>query len=53
LAVVRYGGGKGYHAAAPFFLGMILGGFVTTGFWALIDLATGQVGHPVPTFPPY
>jgi len=53
LAVVRYGGGKAYHAAAPFFLGMILGGFVTPGFWALIDLAAGGVGHPVPTFPPY
>jgi hypothetical protein len=52
VCVVRYGGGRAYHAAAPFFLGMILGGFVTPALWAVIDLAIGQIGHPVPTFPP-
>ncbi|MBI2192419.1 MAG: hypothetical protein HYU36_10585 [Planctomycetes bacterium] len=51
-ALVRYGGGRAYHAAAPFFLGLILGGFITPGLWALIDMWTGKTGHAISTFPP-
>lgn len=52
MVIVQYGSGKTYHAFAPFFLGLILGGFVTPGFWAVIDFFTGKVNHPIPVFPP-
>ncbi|MEI6914714.1 MAG: DUF6785 family protein [Armatimonadota bacterium] len=42
LAVMRYGGLKGYHKAAPFFLGLILGEFVIGSIISLIGIFTGQ-----------
>lgn len=52
VLIIRYGRGRAYQASAPFFLGLILGGFLTPGFWALIDFSTGSIGNPVSTFPP-
>lgn len=39
--IVRYGGIKGYHTALPFFLGLVLGDFVTSSLWALAGSALG------------
>lgn len=40
-AFLRYGGIKLYRAALPFFLGLILGDFVTGALWSLIGLVLG------------
>ncbi len=50
--ILRFGGGQLYRSAAPFFLGLILGGFITPGLWALIAFFSGKLGHAVSTFPP-
>jgi hypothetical protein len=39
--ILRYGGIKGYRQALPFFLGLILGDFVTGSVWSII----GTVFH--------
>jgi hypothetical protein len=38
VAFLRYGGSKTYTAALPFFLGLILGDFVTGSFWSLVGM---------------
>jgi len=43
--ILKFGGVKVYRAAIPFFLGLIMGGFVAAGFWVLIDSFTGMVGN--------
>jgi len=47
--ILRYGGRRLYQAALPFFLGLILGDFVTGAAWCLV----GTIGHLVlfRTFP--
>jgi uncharacterized membrane protein YhaH (DUF805 family) len=35
-ALLRYGGRRMYHAALPFFLGLILGDFVTGSAWSIV-----------------
>ncbi len=35
VIITRYAGIKGYRAALPFFLGLVLGDYVTSGMWAL------------------
>ncbi len=35
VIITKYAGIKGYRAALPFFLGLILGDYVTSGMWAL------------------
>ncbi|WP_395140342.1 DUF6785 family protein [Armatimonas sp.] len=40
-SVLRYGGIKLYRTALPFFLGLILGDFVTGAFWSLVGLGLG------------
>jgi len=35
VIITRYAGIKGYRAALPFFLGLVLGDYVTSGLWAL------------------
>jgi len=40
-SVLRYGGIALYRAALPFFLGLILGDFVTGAFWSLVGLGLG------------
>ena len=42
--VLKYGGPKLYMATKPFFLGLILGQFVTAGFWLLVSEFTGIPG---------
>ncbi|MDO8586003.1 MAG: hypothetical protein Q7T82_03090 [Armatimonadota bacterium] len=37
--ITRYGGIKGYRAALPFFLGLVLGDYVTSSLWALAGSA--------------
>lgn len=39
--IMKYGGIKVYNRAKEFFLGMILGSFVTAGIWILIGFFTG------------
>lgn len=43
--VLRYGGFRGFHAARPFFLGLVVGEFVAAGLWLLIDTISGRPGH--------
>ena len=40
--IVRQGGLKGYRAARPVFLGVVLGEACGAGVWAVIGLFTGQ-----------
>ena len=39
--ILRYGGMRLYRRAMPFFLGLILGEFVTSSFWTIVGAATG------------
>ena len=43
--IVKLGGIKVYKIALPFFLGLILGSFVTAGIWLIIDFFTGMTGN--------
>jgi len=45
--VTHYLGLRGYRKLRPFFLGLILGEFLTAGQWLLIDGITGMQGHSV------
>jgi hypothetical protein len=36
VIITRYSGIKGYRAALPFFLGLVLGDYVASGAWALL-----------------
>ena len=38
VTLLRYGGSKKYAAALPFFLGLILGDFVTGSFWSVVGM---------------
>jgi len=39
VLIMRYTGARGYRAAIPFALGLILGEFVVGSLWALIGVA--------------
>lgn len=41
-AVLKYGGPKWYRKSLPFFLGMILGQYVSGGSWIVLDALTGN-----------
>jgi len=43
--IVKLGGAKAYRFMRPFFLGLILGGFVAAGMWLIIDFFTGMTGN--------
>jgi len=43
--LVRYGGLKAYRRSLPFFLGLILGDFLSAGVWILIEGVTGVRDH--------
>ncbi|MCD6408096.1 hypothetical protein J7L87_03495 [bacterium] len=47
--ILRYGGQKIYKKLQPFFLGIIIGAFLTGGMWMIIDFITGIVPatHPI------
>jgi len=49
VLILRYGGAGIYRRLLPFFLGLILGDYAASGFWALIFLALGHAGYR--TFP--
>jgi len=40
--ILRYGGMKSYRQVLPFFLGLILGDFVTGSFWSIIGTIMNQ-----------
>ena len=42
VTLIRYAGIRGYRQALPFFLGLILGDYVASGFWALIGSVLGM-----------
>ena len=39
--IIRYGGIKGYRTALPFFLGLVLGDYITSSLWALAGSVLG------------
>ena len=41
VIITRYAGIKGYRAALPFFLGLVLGDYMTSGIWALAGSMLG------------
>ncbi len=43
--ILKYGGPRVYSQLRPFFLGMILGGFGSAGFWLIVDFFTGMTGN--------
>jgi len=45
VMILRYTGIRGYKTIRPFFLGLVLGGFTTAGFWLIIDFLTGMQGN--------
>jgi hypothetical protein len=45
--ILKYGGINIYRAMLPFFLGLILGEFVSAGLWVIIDGLTGITGHVI------
>ena len=45
--ILKYGGPALYMRTRPFFLGLILGQFVTAGVWYFIDYQTGTSGNAV------
>lgn len=47
--LLRYGGVNIYRQAMPFFIGLVLGDYGSSGLWALYFLATGHTGYR--TFP--
>ncbi len=49
VLTVRYGGLQGYRKGLPFFIGLVLGDYAISAFWALFSLATGMPGYR--TFP--
>ena len=48
--ILKYIGSGGYATLRPLFLGLILGGFVTTGFWLIADGLTGMSGNVLSYF---
>ena len=44
---LKYWGPRGYRATRPFFLGLILGQFVSAGLWLVIDACTGMTDNRI------
>ena len=47
LVLVRYGGMRTHTAAAPFFLGLILGDYVAGSIWAIYGPAVGITTYKI------
>lgn len=45
--VLKYWGPMGYRATRPFFMGVILGQFVSAGIWLVIDACTGMTDNRI------
>jgi hypothetical protein len=43
--LLRYGGLFAFRRWRPFFLGLLIGEYLTAGWWLAIDYAFGKVGH--------
>ena len=50
LFILKYSGSSGYATIRPLFLGLVLGGFVTTGVWWIVDGLTGMSGNVLTYF---
>jgi hypothetical protein len=47
VVVLRYLGHTTYRFLRPFFLGLIIGEFITAGLWLVIDAIMGVQGHAI------
>ncbi len=47
---LHYGGARTYRRLLPIALGLILGEFFAAGFWVIVDLCTGMIGHVIFSF---
>ena len=47
VIALRYGGPKVYRALRPFFLGLVLGQFVSVGIWTIIDGINGMTDNMI------
>jgi len=45
--IIRYGGPRLYRKIRPFFLGLVVGVFLTAGLWYVIDLITGMTWNDI------
>lgn len=45
--ILRYGGDRGYRRLIPFFLGLVLGDYITGAVWALVSPALGMQGYKI------
>ena len=45
--IVRYGGQTAYRRWSPFFLGLVLGDYLTGAAWALVSPALGFQGYRI------
>ncbi|MCS7223167.1 MAG: hypothetical protein NZ959_01210 [Armatimonadetes bacterium] len=43
--LIHYGGLRSFRTLRPFFLGLLLGEYLTAGLWLLLDLSYQKVGH--------
>lgn len=47
VLILRYGGAKVYEKMKPLFIGLVVGQFVISGLFIIIDLFTGSVGNRI------
>ena len=47
IGVLHYGGPRMFRALRPFFLGLVLGQFVSVGAWTVIDAFTGMTDNMI------
>jgi hypothetical protein len=45
VTLMRYGSGRSYRRARPFFLGLVVGEFLAAGIWVVVSMVTGTRGH--------
>lgn len=45
MVLMRYGSGRVYRKARPFFLGLVVGEFLAAGIWVIVSAVTGTRGH--------
>lgn len=45
--ILKYGGPGLYQKGKPFFVGLVIGQFVSMGFWVIVDYFTGMTGNQV------
>jgi len=45
--ILKYGGGRLFRRAKPFFLGLIFGEYGMAALWLIVDVITGRLGHNV------